>query len=236
MKKSNYYLLTFLSMMLFLPMLLLACSDDEDRFNDTNVYLSCPNDKHPHMIDLGLPSGTKWACCNVGSKKPDSFGYYIQWGETYGYSGSSVCDWSTYDHFIGGPYMVEDIGSNISGTEYDVAHVSWGKLWRMPTVNEAQELVDNCSHEWTTLGNVSGLKLSGKNGGSIFLPAAGIRQGTLLFNDGVMGYYWTSEPGGASRESSRILCFTSNYIGPVGDFHNSANRCYGLSVRPIAAN
>lgn len=223
-------------MMLFLPMLLLACSNDDDRFNDSNVYLSCPDNKHPHMIDLGLPSGTKWACCNAGSQKPESFGFYIQWGETFGSSGSSVYDWSSYDYYIGRPYMVEDIGSNISGTKYDVAHVLWGELWRMPTVNETQELVDNCSHEWTTLGNVLGLKLSGKNGGSIFLPAAGIGQGTAVINDGTMGYYWTSESGGVSRESSRILRFTSDYIGPVGDFNNSVYRCYGLSVRPVSAN
>lgn len=88
---------------------------------------SCPDDNHPHMIDLGLPSGTKWACCNVGATKPEEYGGYYTWGET---EEKSVYDWSTCKYWTDSngdgyadDYEFTNLGSDIAGTGYDVAHV-----------------------------------------------------------------------------------------------------------------
>ena len=84
---------------------------------------SCPDDNHPHAIDLGLPSGTKWACCNVGTTTPEGYGGYYAWGET---EEKEIYDWTTYIHCDGSMETCHDLGSDIAGSEYDVAHVQWG--------------------------------------------------------------------------------------------------------------
>ena len=154
----------------------------------SNGYLSCPDSKHPHMIDLGLPSGTLWACCNVDASKPEGYGGYYAWGET-----KEKKDYSeeTYLYYKNGKY--QNIGTNISGTNYDVAHVKWGGAWCMPTDKDYLELYNNCSFTWTTLNKIKGQKFtSKKNGGSIFLPASGGRSGTRLDELGSWGEYWLS--------------------------------------------
>ncbi len=153
-----------------------------------NGYLSCPDNHHPHMIDLGLPSGTLWACCNVDASKPEGYGGYYAWGET-----KEKKDYSeeTYLYYKNGKY--QNIGTNISGTNYDVAHVKWGGAWCMPTDKDYLELYNNCSFTWTTLNKIKGQKFtSKKNGGSIFLPASGGRSGTRLDELGSWGEYWLS--------------------------------------------
>lgn len=106
---------------------------------------SCPDDKHPHAIDLGLPSGTKWACCNVGARTPMDIGGYYAWGET---DEKDTYDWGNYLHFSNG--KCHDIGSDIAGTRYDVAHVNWGVSWVTPSL-EIQELFDNCTYTFTRI-------------------------------------------------------------------------------------
>ncbi len=86
---------------------------------------TCPDGNHPHMIDLGLPSGTKWACCNVGASKPEDYGNYYAWGET---QPKSVYDEDTYAYYQNGSYV--NIGSDIAGTGYDAATANWGAPWR----------------------------------------------------------------------------------------------------------
>lgn len=81
-------------------------------------YTKCPDDNHPHLIDLGLPSGTKWACCNVGANMPERPGGFYAWGET---EEKEVYDWSTYIHCDGSMETCHDLGENIAGTQYDVA-------------------------------------------------------------------------------------------------------------------
>ena len=86
------------------------------------------------MIDLGLPSGTKWACCNVGASNPEGYGGYYAWGETYE---KDYYEWFTYDYFNSEEYedmwdnnylVYYDLGEDIGGTQYDVARVSWGRV------------------------------------------------------------------------------------------------------------
>ncbi len=175
----------------------------------------CPDGNHPHLIDLGLPSGTKWACCNVGASSPEGYGGYYAWGETEeksDYTYKTYKYWSDRDgDGYGDGNEYHNIGSNISGTQYDVAHVKWGGNWRMPTKEEIRELVNKCSWKWTSLNGVNGQLVTGPNGNSIFLPAAGIRGGTDLYFRGSYGHYWSATLSESNSYSAYDLYFGSGY-------------------------
>ena len=171
-------------------------------------YLTCPDNHHPHLIDLGLPSGTKWACCNVGATTPEGYGGYYAWGET---EEKSVYSEVTYQYCTGedtdgdGWYNLktqwQNLGDDISGTSYDVAHVKWGGSWVMPSKDQLEELISNCTYKWTTENGVNGGKLTSNiNGASIFLPESGIRSFSNLFYLDWDGHYWSStyDPSGQS--------------------------------------
>ena len=104
-----------------------ACSNDADI---KQTFKSCPDSNHPHAIDLGLPSGTKWACCNVDAKIPEGYGGYYAWGET---SEKSLYSWRTYTYGTGYENCT-DIGKDIAGTNYDVAHVRMGGRGECPII------------------------------------------------------------------------------------------------------
>ena len=179
-------------------------------------------------IDLGLPSGTKWASCNVGATKPEEYGGYYSWGET---EEKEVYDESTYKYYQNGEYV--NLGSDISGTKYDVAHVKWGGNWCMPTLDDIDELLDNCTDEWTTLNGVYGRKFTSNiNGNSIFLPAAGFRWGGDLLYAGEDGDYWSSTQNPDGSSGAYGLYFNSGYALWYGNF----SRYYGQSVRPVVRN
>ena len=197
----------------------------------TSVYIikpTCPDTHHPHEIDLGLPSGTKWACSNVGATKPEEYGGYYAWGET---EEKDYYYWSTYIHCDGSNSTCHDLGSDISGTEYDVAHMKWGSDWVMPTYDEQMELLNNCTSEWTTLNGVKGRKFTSKiNGNSIFLPAAGIRWYGDLDGAGERGDYWSSTQN-PDYSNAYHLFFRSGNAGWYDNF-----RYGGESVRPVVRN
>jgi uncharacterized protein (TIGR02145 family) len=180
-----------------------------------------------------LPSRTKWASCNVGATKPEEYGGYYAWGET---EEKEVYDWSTYTHCDGSSSTCHDLGSDISGTEYDVAHVKWGGNWVMPTLDDIKELFDNCTAEWTTLNGVNGRKLTSNiNGNSIFLPAAGwrYRRDDYLINAGLDCYYWSSTQSPSDSGYAFGLDFYK------GDAHwdiFDLSRRNGQSVRPVVRN
>ena len=196
---------------------------------EKKVYTSCPDGNHPHIIDLGLPSGTKWACCNVGASKPEDYGSYYAWGET---KTKEVYNWDTnqygYNNDDGDYSHLVNIGSDIAGTEYDAATANWKAPWRMPTIDQCRELLDNCTSEWTTQNDVNGRKFTGPNGGTIFLPAAGYRWYSGLGLAGSYGVYWSSTLGESGPYSAWYLYF---YSGGVGTDHYS--RGLGLTVRPV---
>jgi hypothetical protein len=128
-----------------------------------------PKTSTPKAVDLGLPSGTKWATFNVGASKPEEYGGYYAWGET---EEKWEYNKDNYQYYQNGNYL--DFGNNISGTEYDVAHVKWGGNWCMPTWDDFYELIANTTSEWVSINGVTGRKFTSKiNGYSIFLPAAG---------------------------------------------------------------
>ena len=127
-------------------------------------------EKMPQVVDLGLPSGTKWASCNVGASHPWEYGGYYAWGET---EEKEVYNDVTYQHFKGedsdgdGFYDKDeqciDIGEDICATEYDVARMKLGDGWQMPTKEQFKELIDNCEREWSELHGVNGLIFIGPN-------------------------------------------------------------------------
>lgn len=137
-------------------------------------------------VDLGLPSGTLWASFNVGATKPEEVGGYYAWGET---ETKERYSWSNYIHCDGTKETCHDIGADIAGTEYDVAHVKWGGDWTMPTKSQINELIHNCTSQWTTLNGVNGCLITGPNMHTIFLPAGGYGVGSQIYKPGIYGLY-----------------------------------------------
>ncbi len=194
------------------------------------VDLSCPDENHPHMVDLGLPSGTKWACCNVGTDKPEGYGGFYAWGET---DEKTDYSWSTYIYCDGSYSTCHDLGNNISGTKYDVARVKWGGSWMIPSKEQIDELLDtnNCTHEATTLNGVKGIMFKSKtNSGIIFLPCSGIHNGSTLNDQGVHGCYWS---GMLSTNNNSRAYYLGVFDDGYADWYN-ASRFYGHTVRPVA--
>ena len=163
---------------------------DSTSVNPTITYETCPDDNHPHAIDLGLPSGTKWACCNVGANKPEEYGEYYAWGETKVKDNYS---WETYEYCNGSRETCYNIGSNICGTQYDAAHMIWGGSWVMPTNDQCQELENYCEIDNCKNGNNRGIIYTSKiNGKSIFMPFAGFNRESHIEYFDEYGAYWTS--------------------------------------------
>ena len=170
-------------------------------------------------VDLGLPSGLKWATCNVGADKPEECGNYYAWGETETKSEYTKENCATWRKVLG----------DISGdSRYDAARRNWGGSWRMPTAAECQELVDNCTWTWITQGRRKGYRVTGKNGNSIFLPATGWYYGSSPDYQGELGRYWSSTPRESNTGGAYDLDFNS-----LGPYEAWSYRYYGLTVRPV---
>lgn len=218
--------------------------DGDYYYSDDSYELNlslCPDNNHPHAIDLGLPSGTKWACCNIGANSPTEYGNYYAWGET---QPKSVYNWDTYKWGYydgnGNKWRISKYNNN-SGygtvdnkTELDLAddaaYVNWGSGWRMPLLTQLQELYNNCTIEWTTRNGVNGrLFTSNINGASVFLPAAGYRLNGGLVNAGSYGNYWSRTLGSSSPYAAIDLYFDS---GDVCWYYNWS-RLNGQSVRAV---
>ena len=195
-------------------------------------------------VDLGLPSGTLWATCNIGAENPEDYGDYFAWGETTGYNnGKTTFSWSTYTLCNGNKYTITKYCTRSSyGTidnktelapEDDAAYVNWGSEWRMPTHAQLEELLNssNTTITWTTLNGVKGRKISKKTDPSvyIFLPAAGYRY-TSLDGAGSSGNYWSRSLGAITNSCAYYLGFFSDDIDC--DYFS---RFYGYSVRPVYA-
>ena len=171
-------------------------------------------------VDLGLPSGLKWATCNVGASLPEEYGDYYAWGEIET-KGEYTKDNSKTDR-----KSMSDISGN---STYDVARAKWGGSWRLPTKEEFHELRQKCKWQWTTQNGKNGYKVTGPNGNSIFLPAAGYCDGSSLGYAGRVGAYWSSTPDGSDDDCAHHLSFNSYLLG-VYRF----GRFNGQSVRPVS--
>ena len=200
-------------------------------------------------VDLGLPRGTKWANMNVGATAAEDYGLYFAWGETVGYgsdtSDGHLFDWSGYKWCNGSSSTLTKYCTNSSyGTvdnkkvldpEDDAAHVNWGGDWRMPTIDEIRELLNNTTSEWTTVNGVNGRRFTSKtNGNSIFLPAAGCRYSSDLDYLGTYGRYWSSSLSEYS-DNAHYLVFNSEGAN-AGDYYYLYGRGSGFTVRPVLRN
>ena len=180
-------------------------------------------------VDLGLPSGLKWATCNVGASKPEEYGNYYAWGETE--------TKEEYTDKNSKTYKKRRMG-NISGNPlYDAAIRNWGGSWRLPTKDDFEELREYCEWRWIIINGVGGCEVkSKKNGNSIFLPAAGWQDGdwnhTLLTSVGISGLYWSSTPYESASYSAYFLDFKKG--GYDNGIMTYKKRSYGLSVRPVS--
>ena len=171
-------------------------------------------------VDLGL--SVKWATCNVGASSPSDYGNYYAWGETRTKSKYTEGDTSI---------RIVNIGDISGDSRYDAACVNWGGTWRLPTEAEVQELIDKCTWTWTSQGGHNGYRVTGPNGNSIFLPAAGYRGGTSLYSAGDSGFYWSSIP---YESYARRACYLSFYGSGHLLYWNY--RYYGQCVRPVSGD
>ena len=187
-------------------------------------------------VDLGLPSGTLWADRNIGASSPEGYGDYFAWGET---RPKSVYDWSTYKYCKGSgttltKYCTDSSNGKVDNKTVleavdDAATANWGKSWRMPTHTEQKELIEKCKWSWTTRNGIKGYKVTGPNGNSIFLPAAGYRYDGSVSNVGSFGYYWSASLNESDPSGAWYMYFDSGYHGSYGSY-----RYYGRAVRAVA--
>lgn len=212
---------------------LLTLSSFTDGPDNTNTYIN----GHEY-VDLGLPSGTKWATCNVGASKPEEYGGYYAWGETE--EKDDYC-WKTYkwgDGDRNSLSLTKYCTSSSYGTvdnktvldpEDDVAHVKWGGTWRMPTIVEIKELQNECTWRSGNRRGVNGYLVTGPNGNSIFLPAAGYRGGEEVRSRGTEGLYWSSSLDSDNRDFAFYLYFERDFYDRYFNW-----RDLGQSVRPVS--
>jgi len=187
-------------------------------------------------VDLGLPSGTKWANMNVGATKPEEPGGYYAYGEieekelyiadTYN---EPVKTGEEYQH---GYWPLE----SILFTQYDVAYMKWGGTWHMPTYEQARELSQNCTFTWSKLNGVSGcLITSNKNGNNIFIPLSGYRlRNSTKYSETIAGF-WAEQPGmGSATAHAYPINITESacFIRTPSD--ESKNKYIGWPVRPVS--
>lgn len=214
-------------------------------------------------VDLGLPSGTKWANMNVGAEKPEDYGLYFAWGETQGYTSDTSdgrsFDWASYkwmnpgqpsgmqvnkyqgkDGQIGGCWYDSErnfIGDGKTTLDLadDAANANWGGSWRMPTNEEIEELIENTTSEWTTVNGVNGFRFTSKtNGNSIFLPAAGLRNASYSPDDRQGAYGYYNSSSLSKSSSDDARILQFKSGGYVYAYYG--RRRLGHSVRPVLSN
>ena len=198
------------------------------------------NNNGYHYVDLGLPSGTLWATCNVGAKKPSDYGLYFQWGDTKGYTKEQIgkcdgkkqfaSDWDDYKFGVYPNYTKYATTGATLELEDDAAHSNMGGEWHMPSPTQIRELLDNTTDTWTTQDGVNGRLFTSKKDGSksIFIPAAGDAWDGSVQDSGGSGSVWSSMLNAAGVDYGKYLYFDSGYV-----YRGSYTRCDGLSVRGV---
>jgi uncharacterized protein YjdB len=203
------------------------------------VTIANPDQTDTHKwVDLGLPSGTLWATCNIGADSPEGYGDYFAWGET---KPKELYNWSTYQYCNGSKstltkYCVDSSYGTVDNKyeldpEDDAATANWGSNWQMPSSAQMEELInsDYTTTEWTTLNGVYGRKITSKiNGNSIFLPASGYYSSSIYKTD-IDGDYWSRSLYTNQSSTSFFLLFKSDLISN----NYIEQRFYGQSIRPV---
>ena len=202
--------------------------------NESGSIICLPKLEDPYngyeYVDLGLPSGLKWAKCNVGASSPEEYGLYFAWGETTGYTADDVTSGVrsfTQDEYNAGP--AASISTNLT-LEQDAANINMCGNWRMPTKDEFKELVDNCNVVWINDYNGTGINgltfTSNINMNSIFVPAAGSSRDSLMGINVVCFYYTMSW-----YSSSNSYSFMRTNGSPI--LINGTGRYLGATIRAV---
>lgn len=188
-------------------------------------------------VDLGLPSGLKWATMNIGATKPEEYGKYFAWGEvkvknSYDKTNSITYSTSANDKNVDKLKSAAIIGESGNLTaKYDAATVNWSENWRMPTKAEFEELRENCTWVWSTINGVVGYKVESKKTGNnnwIFLPATGYYNGSLNDSKGNLGLYWSS----TIYDNLSYYAYGLNF-NPKSGITAEYDRYYGRTIRPV---
>lgn len=208
-------------------------SDDEEKNLGTF-------DAH-EWIDLGL--SVKWATCNLGALSPDECGDYYAWGET---TPKSSYKMENYRFRISGDSGLDVILSKYNTVSFygnvdnkirlevsdDAARQNWGGTWRLPTHEEWLELLEECTWTWTTMNGMEGRNVTGPNGNSIFLPAAG-NYGTSRWGVGYQGNYWSSSIDPHAPYQGRVMTLGEKVFRGYKSQESVCFRCEGLPIRPV---
>lgn len=180
------------------------------------------------FVDLGLPSGTKWATCNLGAKKASDS------GDFYAFGALTPEAPTPFD----GQSMVKPINGN---PKYDAAFAQWGEGWQIPTKTQIEELNDKCKWVWRPMNGVKGYLVTGPNGNTIFLPAGGVYYSDYLEQGGRCGNYWSATPG-SEYGSYWLFCgqeldeMNDTWSRPnhyVIDAEGNGTMSYRRTIRPV---
>lgn len=194
-------------------------------------------------IDLGLPSGTLWATCNLGANSPENYGDYYAWGEV---ETKDVYEESNYKWWIfwEGNYIIKkyNLDTTSPSSDYirtlsledDAARQQWGGAWKTPSYSDFEELISKCKWKWEEYNGVVGYTVTGPNSQTIFLPSAGYKCDVVVIREGA-GFYMTTTLSGQKYGS--YISFKRLFMNPscYGWYDGEAEgyRCDGHSVRPI---
>ncbi len=180
-------------------------------------------------VDLGLPSGLRWATTNVGAASAEEGGDYFAWGETEPKSEYSTINSSTYKISLKKLKKIGIIDENgILTPEHDAATANWGPGWRMPTDDEYRELIEICDWEFTNQNGENGYLVTGPNKKTIFFPAAAFQQNTTIENLGEFGDYWSST---IVKELTGVACSMGYSSKSYG--RRRYARYAGRTIRPV---
>lgn len=193
--------------------------DDLESSNGPQNSAMFPYINNYEFVDLGLPSGLKWATMNVGANKPSDYGNYYAWGET-----STKTEYAYHNSVTWGEESLFDISAD---PKYDVATAKWGSSWRIPSTTNFDELFHKCTWTWTKMDGQYGYQVTGPNGNSIFLPASGYIEGTTKYDCDIGGSYWSCNH--YNKNQSKFLQFRSSFKG-IAEY----KRYFGLTVRPVS--
>ena len=184
-----------------------------------------------NYVDLGLPSGTLWAECNVGATTPEGYGDFYAWGET---ETKTSYSWSNYQYASGSQSTCQDLGTHIAGTKYDTAKALWGSGWVMPTLDQANELLKKCSISLATVNNVKGLRFKGPNGNTIFFPMTGYKYNSSYYSEGSQTYIWTDTKDNVTKvEYKSMSIYISRTSTSATLKTTAAPRRSGVIVRAV---
>lgn len=252
--KESWSLLT-LTMAATLSFSVVSCGDDDvEKIPNTMI-------NGHEAVDLGLPSGTKWATMNIGAVSAYHSGKYFQWGETTYANSDENINWNSNYQIGGTVYKGTDSadcgtendavfadgiiamdatgkwdGSIAGNAKYDAAMANWGGTWTMPTKVQMDELIKHCTWTYTNSiveGGHSGYTVTGKNGNSIFLPLGGYRQYLNLDRGGSCGCYWSSTVSQNMAADAYYLLFEINATSGNARV-TIEDRVRGFNIRPVS--